>query len=238
MRALILRHDPGSVTGLLGEALAGRGFELTVQGMGRTAFDGTFTDPFPDPTDFELIVPMGAIWSINDDSQVGTWIERELDLLRSADSEQIPVLGVCFGAQALAAAHGGQVFRAGTPEIGFSEVESLDPERLPPGPWMQWHYDVFTLPDGAELLAVSDAEPQAFALRGNLALQFHPEVTVQMIDDWMSMDPDGAKAGLDEIGLGVEQLRADAAENASRQRTDIDRMLDWWLEDVGLGSDA
>ncbi|CAN5760698.1 type 1 glutamine amidotransferase [soil metagenome] len=234
MRALILRHDPGSVPGLLGEALAGRGFELVVQNMGRSVFDGTFTDPFPDPTNFDVVVPMGATWSVNDESQVGTWIEREFDLLRTADAEQIPVLGVCFGAQALAAAHGGQVFRAGTPEIGFGEVESLDPGRLPPGPWMQWHYDVFTVPDGAELLAVTDTGPQAFVLRSNLALQFHPEVTVQMIDDWLSLDPAGAKAGLDELGLDAEELREQAATNARRQRSDIDRMRDWWWDDVGL----
>ncbi|CAN5643702.1 MAG: gamma-glutamyl-gamma-aminobutyrate hydrolase family protein [Acidimicrobiia bacterium] len=234
MRALILRHDPGSVAGLLGEALAEREFELIVQNMGRSVFDGTFTDPFPDLTDFDLVVPMGAIWSINDESQVGTWIKRELDLLRAADADQIPVLGVCFGAQALAAAHGGHVFRAGTPEIGFGEVESLDPERLPPGPWMQWHYDVFTLPDGAELLAVTDTGPQAFALRSNLALQFHPEVTVQMIDDWTAMHPEGTEQAVAEVGADIDQIRADAAANRDRARHDIDTILDWWLRSVDL----
>ena len=204
--------------------------------MGKTVHDGTFTDPFPDLGAYDLLVLMGAIYSLNDESQVGTWIERELDLLRRADAATIPVLGVCFGAQALAAAHGGQVFRAGSPEIGFAEVDTLDPARLPAGPWMQWHYDVFTVPDGAELLAVTDAGPQSFVLRRNLAMQFHPEVDVSTIDAWTSLDPEGSAAGLAEAGSDVDTIRADAHANSDRQRADIDRVLDWWLPDVGLAA--
>jgi GMP synthase-like glutamine amidotransferase len=99
---------------------------------------------------------------------------------------------------------------------------------------MQWHYDVFTLPDGAELLAVTDTGPQAFALRSNLALQFHPEVTVQMIDDWSAMHPEGTEQAVAEVGADIDQIRADAAANRDRARHDIDTILDWWLRSVDL----
>lgn len=233
-RALFLRHDPGSLPGLIGEALSGCGFDLDVLAMGASIHDGTFTGELPDPGDYDLVLPMGAIWSINDDSQVGTWIDRELKLLRDADHQGVPVWGVCFGAQALAAAHGGQVVRSGTPEIGYTTVETLDPRRLPAGPWMQWHYDVFTVPDDAQLLATTDVGPQAFTLRTNLATQFHPEVDLAMVDNWIGLDPAGAAAAVAEVDTTLEQIRADAVEQRDRAVADITAILDWWLPSVGL----
>jgi len=234
VRALILQHDPGSLAGLLGEALEARGMTSQELTMGRSVHDATFTDDFPPLDGFDLVVPLGAVYTLYDDEQVGTWIDRELDLLRDADAAGLPVLGVCFGAQALSAAHGGKVYRAGAPEVGYSTIETFDAARIPPGPWMQWHYDVCTVPDGAELLAVSDAGPQAFTLRRNLALQFHPEVTVAMIDNWLDLDREDAEASLQEAGTDVGTVRTDAADNAERQRADIDAILDWWLPSVEL----
>lgn len=49
------------------------------------------------------------------------------------------------------------------PELGWYAVETVDPAVVPAGPWLQWHFDAFTLPPGAEQLAVSDAGVQAFA---------------------------------------------------------------------------
>lgn len=234
MRALFLRHDPGSVPGLIGRAFADRGFELDVLPMGASIDDGTFSGDFPNPVDYDVVLPMGAIWSINDDSQVGTWIDRELKLLQDADHREVPVWGVCFGAQALSAAHGGRVVRSGTPEIGYTEIETLDPRRIPPGPWMQWHYDMFTVPDGAELLATTDVGPQAFTLRKNLAVQFHPEVDIDMIEFWIAQNPDDAAASVAELGTTLDRIRADAIEQRDRAIADIDQILDWWLPSVGL----
>jgi GMP synthase-like glutamine amidotransferase len=235
MRALFLQHEPGSLPGIVGEALADRGFEISVLEMAKSMDDPTFTGEFPDLTDVDLLLPMGSIWSVYDDEHLETWIGRELDMLRTADADGTPVWGICFGAQALAAAHGGQVVRSGIPELGFSEIDTLDDERVPSGPWMQWHYDVFTVPDDAELLATTDAGPQVFTLRKNLATQFHPEVDVSMIDVWESQSPEATAEATAEAGTSMDQLRADAGENHDRARADIDKILDWWLLSVGLG---
>ena len=76
------------------------------------------TVSFPDPLSYDAIVPMGAAWSVYDRDRIGTWIEDELGFLRRAHGAGVPVLGICFGAQALAAALGGKVVRAEDPRWG------------------------------------------------------------------------------------------------------------------------
>jgi len=96
----------------------------------------------------------------------------------------IPILGVCFGAQALAAALGGTVSRAPRPEIGWHYVET-DASWISRGPWFQWHSDRFTVPDGATELARSALAPQAFRHGRSLGVQFHPEVDGDIVSDWL-----------------------------------------------------
>jgi hypothetical protein len=60
----------------------------------------------------------------------------------------VPVLGICFGAQALAAALGGQAIRAERPEVGWTPIQTHRPDLIEPGPWFQWHSDRWVLPDG------------------------------------------------------------------------------------------
>lgn len=238
MRAVFLQHEPGSLPGLIGEALTDRGFGIEVVQMASSVHDGTFTGALPALDGVDLLLPMGAVFSINDAGQVDTWLDRELELLRHADRSSVPVWGVCFGGQALSAAHGGHVARSGVPEIGFREIETLDADRMPPGPWMQWHYDMFTVPDGAELLATTDVGPQAFTLRKNLAVQFHPEVNPDMIEHWISLHPDDAETAVAQNGTTLDDIRRDAAANLDRARADIDRILDWWLPSVGCSARA
>ena len=87
---------------------------------------------FPDPADFDVVVALGAAWSAYDDT-LHSWLLPELQLLRDAHRAQFPVLGVCFGGQLLAAAHGGSVALAAQPEIGWYDVQS-DDDLVPGGP--------------------------------------------------------------------------------------------------------
>src|SRR5689334_22551175 len=108
MRALVIQHDHICLPGAVGEQLLARGYELVLHQVveaDRFASPNVDTD-FPDPTDVDVIVALGAPWSAYDFDAIGSWVLPELDLLRRAHREAVPVFGICFGGQLLALAHG------------------------------------------------------------------------------------------------------------------------------------
>ena len=107
----------------------------------------------------------------------------------------MPILGICFGAQALASALGGCVHKLSTPEVGWVTVASNDSERIPAGPWLAWHEDGFTLPPLAYELASNPFGVQAFCHCRHLAVQFHPEVTPEIVEGWARSDHEDLAAG-------------------------------------------
>jgi GMP synthase-like glutamine amidotransferase len=145
------------------------------------------------------------------------WLDRERSALDRALEHDVPVLGICFGAQHLARALGAEVGPAERAEVGWMAVESLVPEIVPPGPWLQWHADRFTVPSGAELLAHSPVSPQAFRLGPHLGVQFHPEVTPAVVADWVAHYPESiVRAGADAATVldGSARHAADARARA------------------------
>jgi GMP synthase-like glutamine amidotransferase len=232
MRALFLQHDPGSQPGLVGRALEDHGFEVDLLAMADEVSDGTWRGTFPAAGDHDLLVPLGAIWSLYDRSQVGTWIDRELDLLRDADAKGVPVLGICFGGQALAAAHGGRVEPARRPEIGWTTIETDEPDLVPAGPWMQWHTDRFVVPPGGSEVARNALGTQAFRLRRNLGLQFHPEVDEMGIARWLDLGGEMAVDAMLAAGTSPDQVLDDARVNRVRSQDDVHRLVAGFLQDV------
>ena len=81
---------------------------------------------FPDPTHYDVIVPLGARWPVYDEALRQTWVGAEMQMLRDAADAGVPTLGVCFGGQLLAQAFGGSVARSTKPEIGWYDVASDD----------------------------------------------------------------------------------------------------------------
>jgi GMP synthase-like glutamine amidotransferase len=236
LRALFLQHDPGSHPGLVGAALEQHGFTVDGLTMATSIHDATWHGDFPDPATYDLVVPLGAIFSLYDHDTVGSWIDRELDLLRRADELGVPVLGICFGGQALAAAHGGRVEASPRPEIGWTAVETDAPDLVPPGPWMQWHTDRFTVPAGATELARNAIGPQAFRLRRNLAVQFHPEVDEARVASWLEMGGPAAEEATAAAGTTAERVLADCRTHRERAETDVKRLVAAFLDQVaGLG---
>jgi GMP synthase-like glutamine amidotransferase len=125
----------------------------------------------------------------------------------------VPVLGLCFGGQMLAKVLGGTIERAPAPELGWYAIETVDPAVVPAGPWLQWHFDAFTLPPGAEQLAVSDAGVQAFAHGPHLGVQFHPESTIEIVRRWAQADRERLRAlGIDDGEALLERGRKHAEE--------------------------
>jgi GMP synthase-like glutamine amidotransferase len=101
------------------------------------------------------------------------------------------VLGICFGAQALAAALGGSVVPLARPEHAWIELRAEDPSVIPPGPWLALHEDAVELPESGHELARNRFGPQAFGIGPHLGVQFHPEVTPAILARWVA-DKDGA----------------------------------------------
>jgi GMP synthase-like glutamine amidotransferase len=228
VRALLIQHDHICTPGFVGERLLDRGFDLVVHQVVR---EDRFLSPnveieFPDPTDFDAIIPMGAPWSVYDHEAIGTWVPAELTMLRDAHQHEVPVLGICFGGQMLAAAHGGSVARSAAPEIGWVNVDSDDESLVPSGIWFQWHYDRWQLPKHAQEVARNANSSQAFVLGRNLAVQFHPEMTSEILTSWIAT---GGAAEVDHFGMELETLVRQTAESDASNRQRAHPLVDQYL---------
>jgi GMP synthase-like glutamine amidotransferase len=222
-QALIIQHGHNGPAGLVADRLEHHGYQL------HTWLPSAGNGNAPDPTGFELVVPLGSAESVYDVAAVGPWIDRELDVLRAAHDNGVPVFGICFGAQALCSALGGVVERSPQYEAGWVEVDTDDEAVVPSGPWFTWHGDRCILPAGVTELARNDVAVQAFRHGNSAAVQFHPEVTPDIVRDWIAeLDPSWfARKGIDSGAMieGFAHHRATALVN-------LHRMLDRFLDDT------
>ena len=149
--------------------------------------------------------------------------------MQDAVARDIPILGVCFGGQLLARSLGGTVGRAPKSEIGWTAIHSDDTSLVPSGPWFQFHYDSWSVPEGAREIARNSAASQAFSYGRTLAVQFHPELTADTLEGWL--DEGGRKQVLGD-GQDPDALLAHtrAEESAAGLRTIT--LLDAFLERV------
>lgn len=210
MRVIVIRHHAEDSAGFVADALAERGAELRTY-----LFPGGGELPAADDADH--VVVLGAIPSVNESGAPSLWITQELAWLRQVDEAGVPVLGICFGAQALCAAFGGQVEAAPSKEIGWKLVDSADPSLIPVGPWLEFHGDRCLPPPSATILASNDAGVQAFAIGRHLAVQFHPEVDGAQLRAWL--DASGRAAAV-AAGVDPDEFLAKtvAEEPAARER--------------------
>lgn len=231
MRALFVQHDHVSPTGPMSEHLRRRGFEVDEMLVVDAEHYGSPNVPFvfPDPGEYDLIVPMGAPWGAWDDECIGRWLLPEVAWVQDALARDIPVLGVCFGGQLLARSLGGAVGRAPKSEIGWTAIHSDDTSLVPSGPWFQFHYDSWSVPEGAQEIARNSAASQAFSYGRSLAVQFHPELTAATLEGWL--DEGGRKQVLAD-GQDPDALLAHtrSEEGAAELRTIT--LLDAYLERI------
>jgi len=184
---------------------------------------------FPGFDAADAVVVMGAPWSTYDEATIGSWAAAERTELLRADEAGVPVLGICFGGQQLAETHGGSVRRSDRPEVGWFDVATTAPQVVPGGPWFQWHYDSWTAPPGARELARNASASQAFALRRNLAVQFHPELTSTMLAGWID---NGGAAQARGSGLDPDRLLAETRAVDERSRVRAHLLVDGFLRHV------
>lgn len=206
-RALIIRHTPY-------EGIAG--FRRPVEEAGYVIDRVDVADCAFRDTDFlapDLLVMMGGPMGVYE-RDAYPWIDCELARLKERLARELPTIGVCLGAQMIAAALGARVYPGPVKEVGFAPVDvtaagQASPVRhLAEVPVLHWHGDTFDLPDGAELLASTDHYAHQAFRRGPtlLALQCHPEMGEDpRFEAWL----DGADAYVAEAGTDVRTLRDD-----------------------------
>ena len=220
LRALVIQHEEPTPAGLANEWLEERGAEIETLRIDEQ-------DPHDlDPRDYDLIVSLGSEFPAYDESI--RWIEHEADLFQDAYEADVPILGLCFGGQLLARVLGGRVFPAEREEIGWLPVRSRAPELIPEGPWFQWHFDAFTSPPGSQVLATTDVGDQAYIVGRSLGLQFHPEVTPEMMDSWVR----AYAHELEEHGVDPEGLLRETRERRDATRATAWKLFDAFLERV------
>jgi GMP synthase (glutamine-hydrolysing) len=205
MRVLAVTHGPSVPGGVFDEAVEAAGHVLAHWQVP----DGGSPDP---ARSYDAVMVFGGSQHPDQDDRFG-WLGHEEEFLREVLGEEVPVFGVCLGAQMLARAAGASVGPASAPEIGWLDVSltgqgAADPVLgvLPARATVfQWHHYTFALPPRAAALADSEISLQAFRLDGQPAwgIQFHAEVTREMISAWVEEDPD-------DLPMPADELRAES----------------------------
>jgi len=221
MRVLAFRHVPFEGLGLIEPALTQRQIAVEFADLYQTD-----AAP-PDTSAYAALVFLGGPMSVNDDLP---FLRQEMEFVRQAVARRQPVLGICLGAQLIARALGATVQRNPAKEIGWyplSFTEASAEDRLFRGlsaeTVFHWHGETFDLPAGAELLATSElCRNQAYRIGESVyGLQFHLEVTPEMIADWCAQD---ANCGdVRELELAI-----DPAFQASRMAELSDMVFGRW----------
>lgn len=218
--AVLLLHSREDSTGSLPELLEEHSLGVDIRYV---------DEALPDPAEDALVIVMGSIESPYDHTL--PWLSAELAWLKALAARNQPIFGICFGSQVLARALGGETYRNHAPEIGWTPVTSTAPALLPRGPWLNFHFDAFTAPPSATLLASTAMAHQAYLHRRQLGVQFHPEITPAMFASWLAAW-DRTEAGrqflADNPGIPdglADEIARHEAENRKRCATLFDNYL-------------
>jgi GMP synthase (glutamine-hydrolysing) len=218
----IRREQPGTFTDILKQ----RGWQSTIVNLDAGEI-------FPSPKKYGALIVMGGPPSANDSREQTPWMPTELTRIQEALTEGVPYLGVCLGMQTLVKAAGGEITRSPRKEVGFREtygeplgkfysIQLTDEGKKDPlfegvsdaFPMFHLHGETVELPltmqPHAKLLGTADAVPNQIVKVGENAYgtQGHFELSPQMLEEWLSVDPDLLNLG----ERGVEQVRKDFQE--------------------------
>ena len=229
---LAVRHVAFEDLGLLGPLVAARGYDVRYHDAGVECFDArTLIAP-------DLVVVLGGPIGVYE-SETYPFITEEIAAIAARIEANKPILGICLGAQMMAAALGARVAPGPVKEIGWApltltpagQASVLGP--LGASPVLHWHGDNCDLPAGCERLASTPHCPvQAFARRpSQLAVQFHIETEPVRFENWLV----GHTVELGKAGIDPREIRAQARTLGPATRELGSAVLAAWLESVADG---
>jgi len=224
--ALALRHVAFEDVGVWAETLDAQGYDLAYAEVGSRAL------PLDRVEACSLLIVLGAPIGVYE-TEAYPFLVEEIAAIERRLAARRPTLGVCLGAQLMAAALGARVAPGPGKEIGYAPVELLSSAEASPlaaidgVSVLHWHGDAFDLPAGAERLAATPLCPnQAFRIGDwALALQFHVEADPQAIESWLI----GHTVELGKAGIDPRTIHADARRWGAGVAAAGRRVLETWL---------
>lgn len=234
-KILVFQHVPFEPLGTLDPILRDAGFRIRYVNFGR------HPEARPRLKGYAGLIVLGGPMNI-DQVDEHPHLDTEIELLQEAVAGGIQVLGICLGAQLLAAALGGSVGPAPVREIGWYDVRLTEAGRADPvlggfsvpQPMFHWHRDTFTLPDGAVGLASSQLCPNQAFRYGEHAygLQFHLEVEAALIERWLTLPFYAQELAGNEID--PDQVRADTRRHIEMLQALSNNTFSRWIDRFGL----
>jgi GMP synthase-like glutamine amidotransferase len=190
MRALVIMHVESEGPGVFGELLQAAGAQVRIARL-------HLGDALPEPRELDVALSMGGPMNVYEEQQY-PFLRAETRFLQAAAAIDLPVLGICLGAQMIAKAAGAPVTRNPVEEVGWSTVSLTAAGREDPLfrglpaelPVFQWHGDTFGIPAGGALLATGEeCRHQALRFRRSYGLQFHLEAERPLLASWFAGSP-------------------------------------------------
>jgi GMP synthase (glutamine-hydrolysing) len=230
---IVLRNDAGVPPGYLAEA-----FEPREMPWHLIRLDGG--EPLPEIEEVGGVVALGGLMGAYD-VVAYPYLEGEKQFLADCVAADVPVLGICLGAQLLADALGGRAYLADTPEATFASIElTAEGEvdavtaALSGRTVLRLHQDTWDLPPGGTVLAEGGGFQQAFRFGSALGIQPHPEADPEIVAAWLALD--GTRRLAHRAGTDPDELmRAVAASTAEGEET-ANAFFDAWLSESRVAS--
>lgn len=235
-KVLVCQHVAYEILGTLNPLLKEHGFRIRYVNFDR------HPQSHPQLEGYDALVILGGPMNL-DQRHEYRHLSHEIDMIGTALEQDIPVLGICLGAQLIAAALGATIRRNPVKEIGWYDLCLTEPGKRDPvlAPLkecqkiFQWHGDTFEIPkDAVHLAKTTDCPHQAFRYGDKVyAFQFHPEVDEAMIHRWLKVPRHVREMAALNGQIDPEQIRTDTSLHIAKMTQVSTRIFGAFIKLIG-----